>query len=82
MGFYRDDIILRPIFGNSIIGICIGPSWVTWKIFVRAQNNLWGLYGKYLWESKLGDNMRKYLDNMWEVFRKYLCELKMVYGLV
>ena len=41
-----------------------------------------GLYGKYLWESKLGDNMRKYLDNMWEVFRKYLCELKMVYGLV
>ena len=52
------------------------------NICEKTQNNLWGLYGKYLWESKLGNNMGKYLDNIWEVFRKYLCGLKMVYGLV
>ena len=48
LGFYKDDIILWPNFGNGMISICVGPSWVIWKIFVKAQNNLWGLYEKYL----------------------------------
>ena len=52
------------------------------NICKMTQNNLWGLYGKYLWEPKLGNNMGKYLDNMWEVIRKYLCGPKVVYGLV
>ena len=31
-----------------------------------AQNNLWGLYGKYLWEPKLGNNMWEILGNICE----------------
>ena len=40
LGFYKDDVILWPNFGNGMISICVGLSWVIWKIFVRAQNNL------------------------------------------
>ena len=47
-----------------------------------AQNNLWGLYGKYLWGLNMGGNMGKYLGNMWEVCRKYLCGPQIVYGFI
>ena len=34
-----------PNFGNNMRNICKSPIWVIiWEIFVRAQNNLWGLY--------------------------------------
>ena len=33
------------------------------NICERAQNNLWALYGKYLCEPKLGNNMGKYLGH-------------------
>ena len=38
------------------------------KICERAQDNLWGLYGKYLQEPKLGNNM----ENIWVIYRKYV----------
>ena len=38
------------------------------NICERAQDNLWGLYGKYLWESKLGNNMK----NIWVICGKYV----------
>ena len=46
----------------------------------RTQDNLWGLYGEYLWEPKpkLGNNM----ENIWVICGKYLCGPKIVYGLV
>ena len=46
-----------------------------------AQDNLWGLYGKYLWEPKLGNNM----ENIWVICGKYVGNIhgsKIVYGLV
>ena len=33
-----------------------------------ARNNLWGLYGEYLWELKLGNNV----ENIWVICGKYL----------
>ena len=34
----------------------------------RAQDNLWGLYRKYFWEPKLGNNM----ENIWVICGKYV----------
>ena len=38
------------------------------NICERAQDNLWGLYGKYLWEPKLGNNM----ESIWVIWGKYV----------
>ena len=73
LSFYRDGIILWPNFDNDMGSICVGPSWVIWKIFVRAQNNLWGLYRKYLWQPKLGNYMGNICESAnWVICGKYL----------
>ena len=38
------------------------------NICERAQDNLWGFYEKYLWEPKLGNNMK----NIWVICGKYI----------
>ena len=38
------------------------------NICERAQDNLWGFYEKYLWEPKLGNNMK----NIWVICVKYV----------
>ena len=42
------------------------------SICERAQGNLWGLYGEYLWEP---NNM----ENIWVICGKCLCGLVWVY---
>ena len=38
------------------------------NICEMAQDNLWDLYRKYLWEPKLGNNMK----NIWVICEKYV----------
>ena len=38
------------------------------NIYERAQDNLWGIYRKYLWERKLGNNM----ESIWVIWGKYV----------
>ena len=38
------------------------------NIYERAQDNLWGIYRKYLWEPKLGNNM----ESIWVIWGKYV----------
>ena len=38
------------------------------NIYERAQDNLWGLYGKYLQGPKLGNNM----ESIWVICGKYV----------
>ena len=51
LGFYRDSIFLWPKFDNGMRSICVDPKefmGLVWKIFVRDQDNLWGLHENYL----------------------------------
>ena len=38
------------------------------SICEKAQDNLWGLYRKYLWEPKLNNNM----ESIWVICGKYV----------
>ena len=49
MVFHRDGIILWLNLGNDMRNICLGPILVIVReIFVRVQNNFWGLYEYFL----------------------------------
>ena len=43
------------------------------NICERTQDNLWGLYRKYFWEPKLGNNM----ENIWVICGKYVGNIYM-----